>query len=295
MPNSHLNVKQYGKNKDNDEFYTPRDFIDHQLEYYTEHLRGKHVYCNCDDPTKSEFVHYFRDNFNRLGISRLTATHYIPDAPLFDSPENLLAKPLHLIKKNGMSEEHHRLMGNGSFDSPECLEQLKRADIIITNPPFSKLRWFFTILMHHRKDFLLVIPQHTLTRIRVYPYLRDKRIRPGYEFPDAVNFVRPDGSIMSMRMCAWLTTLPVPKSIREFPVRYDPEKHPKHDNTDIIKVSGGLKNVPGDWEGWMSLSIYNWRILNPEQFVFYRQTDKRLYTNGNKEFDRLIIRHLRTE
>ena len=47
------------KRQKNDEFYTQRSDIENELRHYTEHFRGKVVYCNCDDPSVSNFFHFF--------------------------------------------------------------------------------------------------------------------------------------------------------------------------------------------------------------------------------------------
>lgn len=57
-----------------DEFYTLYEDIAKELVHYKKQLRGKTVYCNCDDPNKSNFVRYFTDNFKSLGLKRLIET-----------------------------------------------------------------------------------------------------------------------------------------------------------------------------------------------------------------------------
>ena len=64
------------KREKNDEFYTQLADIENELKHYTEHFRGKVVYCNCDDPRVSNFFHYFSYNFERLGLKKLITTCY---------------------------------------------------------------------------------------------------------------------------------------------------------------------------------------------------------------------------
>ena len=52
------NLQQARRSK-YDEFYTQRSDIEKELRHYTEHFAGKVVYCNCDDPSVSNFFHYF--------------------------------------------------------------------------------------------------------------------------------------------------------------------------------------------------------------------------------------------
>ena len=42
-------------------------------------------------------------------------------------------------RKSG-ENELTELKGDGNFRSPECLELLDEADIVVTNPPFSQFR-----------------------------------------------------------------------------------------------------------------------------------------------------------
>ena len=55
-------------------------------------------------------------------------------------------------KKNTMT----LLDGDGDFRSPECVELLKEADIVVTNPPFSLFRDYMALLIAHNKKFLII-------------------------------------------------------------------------------------------------------------------------------------------
>ena len=48
----------------NDEFYSMLSDIENELMHYREHFKDKIVYCNCDDPRWSNFVKYFKINFD---------------------------------------------------------------------------------------------------------------------------------------------------------------------------------------------------------------------------------------
>lgn len=60
-----------------DEFYTQMDTIEKELAYYKDELKGKTVYCNCDDPKRSNFFKYFVDHFEELGLKEVIASHYV--------------------------------------------------------------------------------------------------------------------------------------------------------------------------------------------------------------------------
>ena len=145
MANSTLNAAKAAKN---DEFYTQLSDIENELRHYKEHFRGKTVLCNCDDPRVSNFFKYFALNFEHLGLKRLITTCYKnQNVDLFSKHDSEQA--VYLIydgDKNGNNNPDpeeigiHPLKGDGDFRSKECIELLKQADIVVTNPPFSLFR-----------------------------------------------------------------------------------------------------------------------------------------------------------
>ncbi|MCG9894805.1 MAG: adenine-specific methyltransferase EcoRI family protein, partial [Fimbriimonadaceae bacterium] len=171
-----------------DEFYTQYVDIQKEVEAYLDHdpdtFRGKVVYCNCDDPFESNFFKFFAANFNKLGLKRLITTSYdgSPIAgqdslfPEYHQGNGVRRKPkavaveltevrdvtgdgatgIEDVKAFLEANPHTRtpLEGGGDFRSPECVEYLKRADIVVTNPPFSLFREFVDQLMEHGKSFL---------------------------------------------------------------------------------------------------------------------------------------------
>lgn len=73
MDNTYLNKAKQAKK---DEFYTQLCDIEAELKHYTDHFKGKTVYCNCDDPYTSNFFKYFVIHFNELHLSKLICTCY---------------------------------------------------------------------------------------------------------------------------------------------------------------------------------------------------------------------------
>ena len=64
------------RNEKNDEFYTKLTDIEKELMHYKEMFVGKTIYCNCDDPVKSNFVQWFYMRFNILHLKRIIVTAY---------------------------------------------------------------------------------------------------------------------------------------------------------------------------------------------------------------------------
>jgi Adenine-specific methyltransferase EcoRI len=72
----------------NDEFYTQLVDVEAELRHYRDRLRGKVVFCNCDDPYESNFFKYFAMNFNYLGLKKLITTAY-SGSPITATPARL--------------------------------------------------------------------------------------------------------------------------------------------------------------------------------------------------------------
>ena len=128
-------------NKDKlDEFYTLYSDIAGELSKHSHIFKDKIVYCNCDGE-RSNFVKYFTDNFEKLRLKDFIATSYN------DSGKGKL------IQYNKPVQE---LPCNGSFDSFMLIQYIMRADIVVTNPPFSLIRDYFKHLNRYKKKFILV-------------------------------------------------------------------------------------------------------------------------------------------
>ena len=135
-----------------DEFYTRIEDIEKELRNYKDQLEGKTIFCNCDDSTESHFFKYFHLNFKRLGIKRLISTHFESTKPSYkleivcDSNKDGSINDLEIVETP--------LKQNGDFRSPECIELMKEADVVITNPPFSLFREYVAQLMRNKKEYV---------------------------------------------------------------------------------------------------------------------------------------------
>ncbi|MCE9643729.1 adenine-specific methyltransferase EcoRI family protein [Candidatus Parcubacteria bacterium] len=210
---AHSNLSKAKKAK-SDEFYTQMSDIANELNHYRDQLRGKVIFCNCDDPFESNFFRFFAENFNALGIKRLIATSYKPspiantqlglfgddktlepkkgrpkvnaNAFLINEVEDLngdgaidrrdIAEKLKENKKN----EWRPLQGDGDFRSPECRELLKQADIVITNPPFSLFIEYVAQLVEHDKKFLIIGNTNAITYKEIFKLIKENKFRTGY-------------------------------------------------------------------------------------------------------------------
>ncbi len=213
-----------------DEFYTQLSDISSELKHYRDQLKGKVIFCNCDDPFESNFFKYFAGNFNALGLKKLIATSYSKSPvvgtqlPLFEI-EGLKPK-----QKKGQEHEpfvveinevpdsnkdgaigledveyllrHNKNVtrvlrgdenyGAGDFRSRECLELLKNSDIVITNPPFSLFRKFVSILDEHNKKYLIIGNQNAITYKEVFKLIKENKLWLGVDNGGTKWFRVPD-------------------------------------------------------------------------------------------------------
>ena len=283
MANKNLNKAKEAKK---DEFYTQLEDINNELRHYREHFRGKTVLCNCDDPRVSNFFTYFAYNFEFLGLKKLITTCYKnQDMNLFS--QNRCEQAVYLIyegDKNGNrvpdAEEIgvRPLKGDGDFRSPECVELLKEADIVVTNPPFSLFREYVAQLMQYEKKFLIIGHQNAISYKEIFPLIMQNKLWLGYGFKGgAGHFIshyedtatagdHREGMIRVSGV-TWFTNLEIKKRHEDIILykHYTPEEYPRYVNYDAINVNK-TEEIPMDYNGAMGVPITFLDKYNPEQF-----------------------------
>ena len=255
------------KKAKNDEFYTQRVDIESELCHYADHFRGKTVYCNCDDPTWSEFWRFFVRNFKPWGLKKLIATHYEPDAQNYSYKLELEpdVDGTFSIQKEPVKTP---LPCNGDFRSAACVELLQEADIVVTNPPFSLFREYVAQLMEYGKKFLVIGSMNAITYKEFFPLLRDDRVWIGCNNPK--EFGTPAGTLQKFGNICWYTNLDIPKrheplDLRGNYYRGNEDQYPHYDNYDAIEVSK-TTDIPCDYYGTMGVPISFLDKYCPEQF-----------------------------
>ena len=77
---SNSNLTQ-AKNAKNDEFYTQYQDIEKEVMAYFEYnkdvFRGKTILLPCDDPEWSNFTKFFAQNFERLGLKKVSVQFFL--------------------------------------------------------------------------------------------------------------------------------------------------------------------------------------------------------------------------
>lgn len=308
MANKNLNAAKTAKK---DEFYTQLTDIERELQHYWPHFRDKVVLCNCDDPYESNFFKYFALRFNQLGLKKLICTCY-DGSPIVGTQLSLFALDIEGNEKkmaykveicevtdvNGdgavdLSDVEYliqndknvlsSLQGNGDFRSQECIELLKQADIVVTNPPFSLFREYVAQLMEYEKKFLIIGNIMSVTCKEIFPLVINNKLWLGpsitsgdrkFHVPDDYPLnaagcgVDSDGKhFIRVKGVRWFTNLDHNKRHEELDLvcHYSPEEYPTYDNFDAINV-GQTSDIPYDYSGIMGVPITFLDKYCPEQF-----------------------------
>ena len=302
MANKNLNKAKEAKK---DEFYTQLEDINNELKHYREHFRGKTVLCNCDDPRVSNFFTYFAYNFEFLGLKKLITTCYKnQNMDLFS--QNKSEKAVYLVYEGDKNGDHipnadeigvMPLNGDGDFRSRECIELLKEADIVVTNPPFSLFREYVAQLVEYEKKFLIIGNQNAITYKEIFPLIKDNKLWLGWNSGD-MSFKVPQDSEpratrfwidesgqkwRSMGNISWFTNMDHKKRHEELILyrTYTPKEYPKYDNYDAINVDK-VADIPMDYDGVMGVPITFLDKYNPEQFeiVGASESEGKGFSNG---------------
>lgn len=304
-----------------DEFYTQRKDIENELSHYAAHFKDKVVYCNCDDPVSSEFWQFFVRNFKAYGLKKLMATHFEPD----DKNYAFMLEITDDTNGDGRidwkdSPTITQIPCNGDFRSAYCIELLKQADIVVTNPPFSLFREYISQLIEYDKKFLIIGSQNNVTYKEVFPLLKDDKVWLGYYSGDMAfkvpAYYEPretrywqdkDGQKWrSMGNICWFTNLDIPKRHEKIDLRgnyFNEDDYPHYDNFDAIEVSK-VDRIPCDYDGVMGVPITFWTKYNPEQFEIVGMSSElaapvmidgkkksgRFYIGARRLYDRIAIK-----
>jgi hypothetical protein len=283
---ANLNLRKASSAK-KDEFYTQLSDIENELKHYKKHFKNKVVYCNCDDPRVSNFFHFFSYNFEKFGLKKLIATCYkSQDMDLFsknDSEQAIYLEYEGDKNNNNIPDPKEigikKLKGDGDFRSKECIELLKQADIVVTNPPFSLFRQYVAQLLEYDKKFVIVGHQNALTYKEIFPLIKENKIWLGYGFKGgAAHFLNTQyqdyatagdhkEGMIRVSGVTWFTNLEISKREEDIILykEYTPDEYPKFDNYDAINVNK-TKEIPKDYKGLMGVPITFLNKHNPEQF-----------------------------
>jgi hypothetical protein len=311
----------------NDEFYTQLSDIEKELSNYKAQFKDKVILCNCDDPYESNFFKYFAMNFNQLGLKKLITTSYSgspivgSQLPLFQmETSSSKIRPAYKVEITSVPDlnedgaidlgdvklllqqggnELSLLKGDGDFRSPEAIELLKEADIVVTNPPFSLFREFMQLIAQHDKKFAVIGNLMASSSKEIFPLIFDGKIWFGPSISSGDReFQVPEYYPLEAASCRvddlgrrfirvkgvrWYVNLDHSKRHEKIPLfkKYDPEIHPEFDNYKAIFVDK-VVNIPAEYAGAMGVPLTFLDKHNPDQFQFLDANDFRKAHQDNK-------------
>ncbi len=314
-----------------DEFYTDYNVIQEEVNAYLEFdpdtFRDKTVLCNCDDPFESNFFKFFALNFNFLGLRKLVSTCWngspivqkelmlFEEEPAGDGRSRVAYKAeltreamansqmrtLYDVQDYLKAHRPERLNGNGDFRSEECVELLKEADIVSTNPPFSLFRDYVAQLVKYDKKYLIIGNMNAVTYKEVFPLIIGNRmwLGPSISSGDRKFYV-PDDYELKAAGCGidktgrkfirvkgvrWFTNLdhgrrhqPLSLMTMERNIKYSNHKevrgvsYQRYDNYDAIEIPF-TDSIPSDYDGVMGVPITFLDKYCPEQFEIIGTTE----------------------
>ncbi len=213
----------------------------------------------------------------------------------------------------------------GDFRSKECVELLKQADIVVTNPPFSLFREYVAQLFEYDKKFLIIGNINAITYKEIFPKIKENKMWLGvtgfnqgmfFFVPDDFIHAKtykfekkgPDGrKINRVAGVCWfanidhgkrhqpleLMSMEQNKKFNNYIIKSE-LAYKKYDNYDAIEVPL-VQAIPNDYDGAMGVPITFLDKYNPDQFeiIKFRHGDdeKDLAINGKTPYFRILIRH----
>lgn len=310
-----------------DEFYTQLVDIENEVNNYIHHFKDKVIYCNCDDPLSSNFVKYFYDNFEKFELKKLIASCYIHQEQNLFNLKNPITKAtwMEYDGEGALKDNIKYFKGDGDFRGSEATALLKKADIVVTNPPFSLFKEFVLKLMGLNKKFLVMGTINAMTYKELFQYMKADEIRLGhyvnqriefmvneeYPFVGRSNRIDEKGNkFITVPAITWYTNLPNGKEneLIELTEKYSDDKYIEYDNYNAINIDK-TSDIPIDFKGVMGVPITFMTKYNPKQFKilgldsdtmnelkYLKKKDwkggfSRGIVNGQTKYARILIKH----
>lgn len=289
-------VMQRAQKVKNDEFYTRYEDIEKEVSMYpVEIWRDKCVFCNCDDAVgetrtekdSSAFALYFIKNFIRLGLKKLICTHYSGQTDLF-----MAGAKGYVFTKEGVHEMVSALRGyTGCFEDPLSLKILnEEADIVCTNPPFSRAADYWRVVINSGKKFLIISNMACCKIDRYMPWFINGQAWAGYNSVDW--YLNPKRE--PVRAAGhWFTNIPITnrqklKNLKFVPLEEIPDRFKKYDDSGTLIVDNNF--IPIDYNEPFAVSPRP--ILNgilEKGYKIAQSKQYRPYINGKEVFARVLI------
>jgi hypothetical protein len=290
-------IMQKAKRVNNDEFYTRYEDVEKELSMYNKKIwRNKVVFCNCDDAVDdnekntSAFPLYFIKNFNELELKKLICTHYSGVVDLFNQGASG-----YIFTKDGFNEfKEHPEGYTGSFDHPLSLKILKEeADIVCTNPPFSRSIDYWNVTIGSGKKFIIISNIAIVLTTAYIHYFKDNKVWAGYNEVDW--FLTPKREL-TRASGYWFTNIPIKnrpkyKRLKIINLKDIPIKYKKYDDSKMLIVDNGY--IPDDYKkpfGVSTRPILNGLLENGYKII--QDKEYYPYINGKKNYSRVLVQKI---
>ncbi|MDR2841166.1 MAG: GIY-YIG nuclease family protein [Paludibacter sp.] len=302
-------LMQKAQKRKNDEFYTRYEDIEKEISMYAKEIwKDKIVFCNCDDAVDekngkinekrtSAFALYFINNFKNLGLKKLICTHYSGPIDLFNAgSKGLVYLITYEVGEDGRIKiEKQSPKGyTGSFDDPLSLKILnEEADIVCTNPPFSRAADYWKTIIKSKKKFLIISNISNIVTNSFIPYFYYYKVWAGY---NRVDWFEDDRKRLIDASGHWYTNLPItnrPKYEHLKIMHLDdiPAKYKKDDDSKILLVDNCY--IPDNYHKPFAVSARP--ILNgllEKGYCLIENKEYYPYINGKKCFARVLVQKM---
>lgn len=285
-----------------DEFYTRMEDIEAEFAMYpTKIWKDKVVFCNCDDAVgerrdyadTSAFALYFLKHFLRLKLKKLICTHYGGPVDLFNAKTG--AKGYIFTKDD--ATEMYNMPNNytGSFDFELSLKILnEEADIVCTNPPFSKAIEYWDILIKSKKKFIIISNVTIPISTAFIPYFMKKKMWAGY---NSIDEYLNQKRIPIRAAGHFFTNFPIKdrpkiKHLKFTPLKQIPNEYQKYDDNGTLLVDNNF--IPNDYDAPFAVSAR--QILNGVLECGYEIVSQKQYTpliENKQKFKRVLIQKIK--
>jgi len=292
-------VMQKAQKIRDDEFYTRYEDIEKEVIMYDKNIwKDKCVFCNCDDVVDngerktSAFALYFLHNFKELKLKKLICTHYGGKIDLFN--QDVKGYTFTKDGYNKIEAWEYPIGYDGSFDHPLSIKILnEEADIICTNPPFSKAKEYWKTIIESGKKFLIIGNFANVLTSAYTPYFYNNKIWAGYNRVDWYQNLKRQ---LVNAPGHWYTNLPVInrpryKNLKIMPLKDIPKKYKRYDDMETLLVDDCY--IPNNYKKYFAISGY--AILNgllEKGYKLIKDKEYYPYINGQKKFARVLVQKI---
>ncbi|RSX49872.1 adenine-specific methyltransferase EcoRI family protein [Bifidobacterium castoris] len=255
----------FAQRRGDDEFHTPAGTAEPMLQRYADRLRGAHVLLNTNDGDTSAFWTILCERFTQWGLRSLTSLRFDPSADTLFADADGGGR---VFRYDGRHVSCEPTGDAGGFDSPSGLRELTAADVVVGNPPFSRLKDYVPRLVASRTGFLIIANPMCLAYRSVFPLFRAGLLRctggngglwfrhPSGDVDACATRRDVDGcQLVRVSPCGWLTNLPGPMEGDVFdPEPGDPSMLPLLDDP-AVPVADRRALIPGGHDGMVAASV----------------------------------------